>query len=232
MVAATFADERPAVDSDPDHHAASPLRPGRKPRFTTDQIVQYAIDIADEHGLESLSMKSLSDSVGLSMMSLYTYFPSKEELIALMRDEVHRDSAPHREVSGSWRAQLEAIAAGHWAMYRRHPWMLRLPATVMSPGPDSHARHRFEREYRSLAGACPDDVPVELLLGTVTSFVFGAALTAFKLPAVPGRAEPTSLFGFGLSRVLDGIGDYLQGCRQGALAFGSHGARARPGDRF
>src|SRR5919112_1054849 len=61
---------------------------GPKPRLTVEQIVQAALGVADAEGLAALSMRRVADELGVAPMSLYTYVPSKAELIDVMLDAV------------------------------------------------------------------------------------------------------------------------------------------------
>ena len=47
-----------------------------------------AIDLADERGLAAVSMRALAAELGVGPMSLYTYVPTRDVLVALMIDHV------------------------------------------------------------------------------------------------------------------------------------------------
>ena len=64
-------------------------RPSAAPTaLTVDEVVDAAIEIADRDGLAALAMRSLAEQLGIGVMSLYTYVPSRNDLIALMFDQV------------------------------------------------------------------------------------------------------------------------------------------------
>ena len=70
-------------------------RRGPKPRHSVEDVVQAAIGLADAEGLGALSMRRVAETLQLSPMSLYTYVPSKAELMDLMLDRVAGEiSAP------------------------------------------------------------------------------------------------------------------------------------------
>jgi AcrR family transcriptional regulator len=56
-------------------------RPGRPPRVSGDQIVQGALELLAEVPLEQFSLNMLARHLGLSVMALYTYFPSRDALL-------------------------------------------------------------------------------------------------------------------------------------------------------
>src|SRR5258706_15326925 len=72
-----------------------PVRRGPKPSRTVDEVVQAAIALADTEGLAAFSIRRVAEALGLSAMALYTYVPSKAELLDLMFDRVaaERDDA-------------------------------------------------------------------------------------------------------------------------------------------
>jgi len=89
--------------------------------------VKAAIALADAEGLAALSMRRVAEAVGVSPMSLYTYVPSKAELVDLMFDRALGDTADPDDAVAGWRAKLAFIARERWALVERHPWFLDLP---------------------------------------------------------------------------------------------------------
>jgi AcrR family transcriptional regulator len=92
------------------------------PDLSREAIVQAAIAIADDEGLEGLSMRGVAAEMGVATMSLYRHVPSKDDLVLAMIDTVMGAPLPAREGRG-WRARLEAIARLHWEHYGLHPWL-------------------------------------------------------------------------------------------------------------
>src|SRR3569833_4152894 len=56
-------------------------RPGRPPRVSGDQGLQGALELLAEVPLEQFSLNMLARHLGLSVMALYTYFPSRDALL-------------------------------------------------------------------------------------------------------------------------------------------------------
>jgi TetR/AcrR family transcriptional regulator, tetracycline repressor protein len=58
-------------------------RPARRPRgsLTRDQIVDAALQLADEEGLDSVSMPVLAQRLACGVMTLYGYIENKEDLL-------------------------------------------------------------------------------------------------------------------------------------------------------
>lgn len=62
-----------------------------KPKFTREEIVQTALDIVSQKGVEALTAKELGDALGSSARPIFTVFRSMKEV----HDAV-RDAAMHR----------------------------------------------------------------------------------------------------------------------------------------
>src|SRR5437763_13866566 len=59
-----------------------------EPKLTRAAIVDTAITLADEEGLDGLSMRHIAERMGVGAMSLYRHVANKDELLALMTDEI------------------------------------------------------------------------------------------------------------------------------------------------
>ena len=71
------------------HRLGDPLGSrGPKQRSSVDEVVDAAIQLADDEGIEAVSMRRIAERLGLKPMSVYTYVPGKAELIDLMVDQV------------------------------------------------------------------------------------------------------------------------------------------------
>ncbi len=151
---------------------------GPKPRLTVEQIVQAAIGVADAEGWAALSMRRVAEQLGVAPMSLYTYVPSKAELIDVMLDAVHGELASPEDVPGNWRARLERIARENWALYLRHPWMLRIATSRPVMGPNVIAR--YDHELRAVSELGLTDVEMDLVVSLVNGHVEGAARRAVE----------------------------------------------------
>jgi len=110
--------------------------PGPKPGLSVDLIVRAAIDLADAEGMSALSMRAVGERLGRTAMALYTYVPSKTELIDLMCDQVFGDLRAEHDLSAGWRPALGELAADLWAFHLRHPWLLQVSYArpVLGPG--------------------------------------------------------------------------------------------------
>jgi AcrR family transcriptional regulator len=87
------------------------------------EIVRVALEIADEEGLEAVSIRRLARELGSGAMSIYHYFASRDELLELMGETVSGEVLVP-ELPGDWRTALKAIAHRSRAAWLKHPWLL------------------------------------------------------------------------------------------------------------
>ncbi|MVU80311.1 TetR family transcriptional regulator [Nocardia sp. ET3-3] len=95
-------------------------------KLTRAAIVDTAIALADESGLDALSMRRIAERMNAGAMSLYRHIPNKDTLLAAMTDEVARRN-PYPPAEGenwTWRDRVRIAAEVDWRLYREHPWVL------------------------------------------------------------------------------------------------------------
>lgn len=148
-----------------------------------DDVVANAIALADEAGLEAVTMRQLAQRLGVAPMSLYTYVPGRAELLDLMLDECYL-AMPREDLSDRpWRERLTAVARENWDLYRAHPWAA-LVSTARPPlGPGMTAKY----ELRAFDGTGLDDVTRDAALTYLLGFVQSSARAAAE--AAAGRRE-------------------------------------------
>ncbi|MBD0860236.1 TetR/AcrR family transcriptional regulator [Gordonia sp. zg691] len=159
--------------------AASPAAPRRGPRqrVTVDEIVGVAVDIADARGLAAVSMRALATELGMGPMSLYTYVPSRDVLVALMVDRVAAD-APMPVRSTTVIDSLDGVARALRAEYLAHPWLLDASSWRQVLGP--HRLRRYELQLEILEGLDISDLERDNIIALVSSFVTGNARDALS----------------------------------------------------
>ncbi|MFC5751362.1 TetR/AcrR family transcriptional regulator [Actinomadura rugatobispora] len=106
-------------------------RPGKGPKraLTLKGIIDAAVRIGSAEGLEAVSMSRVAAEVGVSTMALYRYVPSKNDLLALMTDEVLGAPPPLPDPEAGWREALSAWVRALREALGRYPWLLRAPIT-------------------------------------------------------------------------------------------------------
>lgn len=154
----------------------APKSRGPKQGLTVERIVQVGIDIADAEGLGAVSMRRIAERLGVGTMSLYTYVPSKAELVDVMFDRAV-GSAAHPEVDGDWREKLTAVARSNWDLYQRHPWLLQVMAMSRPPlGPNGIADYDYN--LRAVDDIGLTELEMDAVVSMVSVYVQGVARAA------------------------------------------------------
>ena len=154
----------------------APRSRGPKQGLTVERIVQAGIEIADAEGLAAVSMRRVAERLGVGAMSLYTYVPSKAELVDVMFDRAIGGSV-RAETDGGWRERLTAVAWSDWDLYRRHPWLLQVMAMSRPPlGPGGIAA--YEHSLRAVDGIGLTELEMDSVVSMVSVYVQGSARAA------------------------------------------------------
>jgi AcrR family transcriptional regulator len=89
--------------------------------LTRERILRAAVALADEGGVESLSMRRLAQELGVVPMALYKHVANKDELLDGMVDAVVAEIDPPIEGAEWKRTMRERILSARRALLR-HPW--------------------------------------------------------------------------------------------------------------
>ncbi|HYF27166.1 MAG TPA: TetR/AcrR family transcriptional regulator C-terminal domain-containing protein [Baekduia sp.] len=96
-------------------------RPSRRTPLTRELVLRTAMALADEQGLEQLTMRSLAKELGVEAMSLYNHVANKDDLLDGMIDLVFGEIEPPL-AGGDWKAELRRRAVSTRAALLRHRW--------------------------------------------------------------------------------------------------------------
>jgi AcrR family transcriptional regulator len=106
----------------------------RRAPLTRDKVLRTALRLADEHGIEAVSMRRLGQALRVEAMSLYKHVADKDDLLDGLADLVTQEfvvPAPAED----WRAAIRASAISVHAALHRHPWAGPVLESRMAPGP-------------------------------------------------------------------------------------------------
>jgi AcrR family transcriptional regulator len=168
-----------------------------------EHILDIAVSIADERGLDAVSMRSVAERVGVTPMALYPHVGSKAALLDGMVGRLLIRLVPDTEAGAGaeagaaeaeaegvppWRDRLSAIAHGARDLATRHPWVAALLFSRPSVAPDSV--RAIDLIYAALldAGVPEPDVPrLERMLSTFV-LAYGASEAGGRFG--PGALNP------------------------------------------
>jgi AcrR family transcriptional regulator len=157
---------------------------------TVDQIVVTGIAVADDDGLDALSMRAVAERLGVGAMTLYSHVASKSQLIELMVDQVTAELPTQVDAALGWRGNLERMARLELEHLLRHPWLLQVDPSLVPLGPG--ISYRYEYQLRCIEGTGLGDLDMDAVIGLLASLVSGAArslLATVKRTAVQSDVE-------------------------------------------
>ncbi|TAK01301.1 MAG: TetR/AcrR family transcriptional regulator [Chloroflexota bacterium] len=205
---------------------------GRMP-LHRDRVLQAAVALADEDGLDAVSMRRLGQQLRVEAMSLYKHVANKDDILDGIADLVVGDfEVPSGDIDWKTAVRRSAISA-HQALVR-HPWASSLIESRRNAGP---ARRRYlDALIGVLAGA---GFPMPIVIRAIMALdshtygfvlqemawsfdsenapematAFARSLPAGEYPNLLAMAEMTATapggaavdFEFGLDLILDGL---------------------------
>jgi AcrR family transcriptional regulator len=115
-----------------------PVASGRTP-LSRDRVLRAAVALADEDGLEAVSMRRLGQVLRVEAMSLYKHVANKDDILDGIADLVVGDfEVPSGDVD--WKVAVRRSAISAHQTLLRHPWASSLIESRLSAGP---ARLRY-----------------------------------------------------------------------------------------
>jgi AcrR family transcriptional regulator len=147
-----------------------PEPPPRPVPLDRKSIVAAAVALADEGGLEEVSLRKVAARLNAGPMRLYGHIATKQELLDLMVDEVHAEILPGERPAG-WREALRVLAHRTRRAALRHPWLADLLGGRPALGPNGLAV--TEAKLAALDDLADVDT-VMRAVETVSAYVTGA----------------------------------------------------------
>jgi AcrR family transcriptional regulator len=152
--------------------------PPRVP-LSRDRILDAALALADEGGIEAVSMRRLGQVLGVEAMSLYKHVADKEAILDGVADLVMGEvEVPSAELD--WRTSIRRSAISMHKALRRHPWAGFVLESRLNPGP---ARLRYlDAVVGVLRGAGFDTATVASAFMALDSHTYGFTMQELALP--------------------------------------------------
>lgn len=95
--------------------------PERRTSLSRERVLRAAIFLADAHGIDSLTMRSLGRVLGVEAMSLYHHVASKDDILDGIVDLVLTDiDVP--ALGTPWRSAMRGRAISAHEVLLAHPW--------------------------------------------------------------------------------------------------------------
>lgn len=159
----------------------------RKP-LSRERVLEAAVALADEAGLEAFSMRALAQELGVVPMALYKHVANKDELLDGMVDSVFGEiELPPTDVD--WRSAMRRRAISTREALQRHGWAIGMMES-RRPGPANLRNHNAV--MGCLRGAGFAFAMAIHAYSVQDAYIYGFALqerdTGFETPDSAGEA--------------------------------------------
>jgi AcrR family transcriptional regulator len=113
--------------------------PTKREPLSRNRVLEAAVALADETGLERFSMRGLAQELGVVPMALYKHVANKDQLLDGMVDLVFGEiELPPEDLD--WRSAMRRRALSAREALRRHPWAIGMMES-RAPGPANLRNH-------------------------------------------------------------------------------------------
>lgn len=146
-----------------------------------DKIVQTALAIADEEGIDAVSMRHVGQRLGVAAQALYRHVANKDELLARMADH-HLSRLPAIGDQDDWRAALVDLFTALRDLMLEHHGLaeLMLQRTTGTPT-------MLDAAEKALAAMAADGIPARQAVTTLAMLQWSALGSALHGAARAGR---------------------------------------------
>ena len=157
---------------------AKPSAERRLP-LTRVRVLRAAIALADDGGLETLTMRKLGEELGVGPMALYRHVANKDDMVDGIVDLVFAeiDLPP---IGADWKTAMRDRAIAVREALLRHRWAVALMESRANPGP-ANLRHH-DAVIGSLRAAGFDMAMAAHAYSLLDSYIYGFAQTQMNLP--------------------------------------------------
>ena len=163
-----------------------------RPPLSRDRVLNAAVTLANEAGLDALSMRRLGQALGVEAMSLYKHVANKDDLLDGIVDIVAGEiEVP--AIGGDWRAAMRNRAISAHEVLVRHPWATMLIVSRVNSGP---AMLRYvDATIGCLRAAGFSWAMADYAWNAIDSHVYGFTLQKLNFPCEPEEyAEVANAF--------------------------------------
>ncbi|MGZ8800561.1 MAG: TetR/AcrR family transcriptional regulator C-terminal domain-containing protein [Aeromicrobium sp.] len=142
-------------------------------------MLRTAMVVADQNGVETLTMRKLGRALGVEAMALYRHVANKSEIVDGIVDLVFSEiELPSTE--GNWKTSMRLRAKSVRGALTRHPWAIGLMESRAHPGPANLDHHNAVLGSLRSAGFSIEEAAHAYSL--MDSYVYGFALQQKQLP--------------------------------------------------
>jgi AcrR family transcriptional regulator len=150
--------------------------------LSKERVLRAALALADEVGIESLSMRRLGEELGVEAMSLYKHVANKDDILDGIVDLVASEIALPA-IGGDWKMAMRRRAISAHGVLLRHPWATMLIVSRANVGP---AMLRYvDRTIGCLREAGFSYAMADHAWNAIDNHVYGFTLQKLSFPFQP-----------------------------------------------
>jgi AcrR family transcriptional regulator len=149
-----------------------------------DRVLHAALALADETGIEALTMRKLGKAVGVEAMSLYNHVADKDDVLDGLVDIVFSEIEVPCD-GADWKTAMRQRAISAREVLARHQWAVGLMESRTRPGA-ANLRHH-ESVLRCLREAGFSIAMAAHAYSAMDSYIYGFALQQTSLPFDTGE---------------------------------------------
>ena len=151
----------------------------RRVPVTRDRVMTAAIGLADEGGIDALTMRRIGQALGVEAMALYRHVSNKDDIIDGIVDLVWAEIGP-TEIDTDWKEAMRERAIKLRDGLLRHRWAIGLMESRTNPGPASLQHH--DAVIGCLRASGFHMAMAAHAYSLLDSYIYGFALTKMNLP--------------------------------------------------
>jgi AcrR family transcriptional regulator len=176
---------------------------GRTKPLSEEEVVATALAIVAEAGVAGLTMRLLSERLGVALGATYKYVPNKHALLVLVANELFTQIEHDVPEQGEWSARVGALFVRVYDTFRGYPGL----ADQIAADPPSEEPLQFSiMLIKLLSDAGFSRAAINDLMSALFFYTTGALLTT----AQPSAPSSPAAFGAGLDLLLRGARDLLE----------------------
>jgi AcrR family transcriptional regulator len=155
----------------------------KRQRLNTERVLDGAMALADEIGVDAFTIRKLADALDTRPMTIYHHVPSKEAILDGMVDRVFAE-IERPPVDIEWKPAIRHRCLSARAALARHPWAAPLMESRTNPGPETLGHH--DAVLACLRRGGLSWAMTAHAYALIDSYVYGFALQEANLPATGG----------------------------------------------
>jgi AcrR family transcriptional regulator len=159
-------------------------RAERRVPLTRDRVLRTAMEVADAGGLETLTMRTLGQELGVGPMALYRHVANKDDLVDAMVDLVFGEIGLPSS-GADWKPAMRDRAVAVYEALTRHRWAIGLMESRRHPGQANLQHH--DAVIGCLLDAGFDMDMAAHAYSVLDAYIYGFALTKATLPFDSGE---------------------------------------------